>query len=164
VAPPNHAATTWAAREGEAVDHTDIERWIAAYENAWRSSGTTTLGELFTADATYLPSPWARPVEGLGAIARFWDAGRDGPHEVFTMSHEVVAVDGDTAVVRVAVDYGAPVAQRWRDLWVVRLDAQGRCTAFEEWPFAPGQPDGHDNWRRLAQESGPAASDDPHPA
>jgi hypothetical protein len=32
---------------------------------------------------------------------------------------------------------------RWRDLWVLRFDADGRCTAFEEWPFVPDQPDGH---------------------
>ena len=59
------------------------------------------------------------------------------------MRSEVLAVDGDTAVVRVAVDYGDPVTSRWLDLWVVRFDGDGRCQAFEEWPFAPGQPDGH---------------------
>jgi hypothetical protein len=72
-----------------------------------------------------------------------WEAERDGPEEAFTMTSEVVAVDGDTAVVRVAVDYGQPEPRRWRDLWVARFDADGRCTAFEEWPFAPTQPDGH---------------------
>jgi hypothetical protein len=33
---------------------------------------------------------------------------------------------------------------RWLDLWVLRFDDAGRCTAFEEWPFAPGQADGHE--------------------
>ena len=33
--------------------------------------------------------------------------------------------------------------ERWRDLWVLRFDDDGRCRAFEEWPFAPDQPDGH---------------------
>ena len=46
-----------------------------------------------------------------------------------------------------SVDYephGATPAQRWRDLWVIRFDGEGRCVAFEEWPFAPGQRDGHE--------------------
>jgi len=43
--------------------------------------------------------------------------------------------------VRVAVDYAT--GNRWRDLWVLTLDDAGRCRAFEEWPFAPKQPDGH---------------------
>jgi len=61
------------------------------------------------------------------------------------MTTFVVAVDGDTAVVRVAVDYGDPVTSRWLDLWVLRFDEAGRCRAFEEWPWrisliAPARP------------------------
>ena len=99
--------------------------------------------ELFAADASYLPSPWAQPLEGLDAIARFWEAERVGPDEQFTMSSEVVAVEGDTAVVRVLVEYGAHREKPWRDLWVIRFAEDGRCSSFEEWPFAPGQRDGH---------------------
>jgi hypothetical protein len=126
------------------MDRAQVERWVAGYETAWRTPGTEVLGELFSDGATYLPSPWADPLEGLPALAEWWDAGRDGPDEAFTMTSEIVAVDGDTAVVRVAVDYGAPDPQRWRDLWVLRFGADGRCAGFEEWPFAPDQPDGHD--------------------
>jgi hypothetical protein len=125
------------------VDRHDVERWVEGYERVWRTAGTDGLAELFAADASYLVSPWARPVEGLAAITELWEAERDGPDEDFTMGSDVVAVDGDTAVVRVAVDYGEPVVSRWRDLWVLRFDADGRCTAFEEWPFVPDQPDGH---------------------
>ena len=57
------------------------------------------------------------------------------------MQSEIVAVDGATAVVRVAVDYDD--GERWRDLWIVTFDTERRCRAFEEWPFAPDRPDGH---------------------
>ena len=66
-----------------------------------------------------------------------------GGDEAFTLSSEVVVAGGDTAVVRVAVDYADREAGRWRDLWVIRLTPDGRCTSFEEWPFAPDQRDGH---------------------
>jgi hypothetical protein len=128
------------------MDRSDVERWVDGYERAWRTAGTGGLGDLFSPDASYLASPWAEPVEGLAAISRFWDEEREGPDEPFTMDREILAVDGTTAVVRVSVDYdgGATTgAQRWRDLWVLRFDADGRCVAFEEWPFAPGQRDGH---------------------
>jgi SnoaL-like domain len=133
--------------QDDIMDRSDVERWVDAYERAWRTAGTDGLGDLFSPDASYLPSPWAPPIEGLEAIARFWDEEREGPDEPFTMAYEVVAVDGTTAVVRVSVDYdghGATPAQRWRDLWVIRFDDEGRCAAFEEWPFAPGQRDGHE--------------------
>jgi hypothetical protein len=56
------------------------------------------------------------------------------------MTSEVVAVDGDTAVVRVEVWYGDPVQQEFRDLWVIRFAADGRCAAFEEWWFSAKRP------------------------
>jgi len=124
------------------MDSNDVRRWVERYEQAWRSPGTDALAELFIDDATYLVSPWAEPVRGLDASRALWESERVGPDEKFTMTSEVVAVDGDVAVVRVEVEYAA-TENRWRDLWLLRLDDQGMCVAFEEWPFAPDQPDGH---------------------
>jgi hypothetical protein len=125
------------------MDRDAVEQWVVAYERLWRTPGTDGLADLFQTDVTYLPSPWARPITGLDDLARFWDGERDGADEHFSMSADVLAVDGETAVVRVSVDYGAPGGGRWRDLWVIRLAEDGRCSSFEEWPFAPDQPDGH---------------------
>lgn len=119
------------------MDRTRVSDWIAGYERAWRSPGTDALADLFTADATYAQGPYHDPVVGLAAIAAMWDAERDGPDEVFTLTSEVVAVDGDTAVARLEVRYGDPVVQEYRDLWVMRFAADGRCAGFEEWPFWP---------------------------
>lgn len=127
----------------EAMDRAAVEQWVADYERVWRTPGTEILAEIFMPEATYLPSPWAQPIEGLEGIALFWEAERAGPDENFTMSSDIVTLDGDTAVVRVEVRYGAAQERPWRDLWVLRLTADGRCTSFEEWPFAPDQPDGH---------------------
>ena len=114
-----------------------VTDWVAAYERAWRAPGTGAVDQLFAPDATYSQGPYRDPVVGAPAIARMWEAERDGPDEVFRMASEVVAVEGDTAVVRVQVDYGDPVEQEYLDLWIIRFDADGRCRAFEEWPFWP---------------------------
>lgn len=121
------------------MDHARLQEWVDAYERVWRTPGTDRLAELFAGDVTYLPAPWAEPIRGLASLAAFWEAQRDGPDEVFTMTADVLAVDGDVGVVRIEVGYGS--GDRWRDLWVVRLDADGRCVVFEEWPFAPEPPD-----------------------
>ena len=115
----------------------DLSRWVDAYEAAWRTPGTDAVGDLFAADATYRTAPFERPYVGLDAIRAFWDAEREGPDEVFAMSYEIVAVEGDTGVVRVEVEYEDPVDRVYRDLWIVSLDEDRRCTAFEEWPFWP---------------------------
>lgn len=119
------------------MNRPNVTAWVAAYERAWRSAGTAALGELFTPDAVYRQGPFQPDVVGLAAIGAMWEAERDGPDEVFTMTAEVVAVEDDTAVVRLDVHYGDLVPQQWRDLWVIRFAADGRCREFEEWPIAP---------------------------
>jgi uncharacterized protein (TIGR02246 family) len=127
--------------EGAGVQRADVERWVEAYVEAWRTAGTEALARVFTEDATYSPSPWAAPLVGLAAIGEFWEAERDGPGEGFDLTSDVIAVEAPTAVVRVSVDYAT--SSRWRDLWVLQLEQDGRCCVFEEWPFAPDQADGH---------------------
>ena len=123
------------------TDRAMVSQWVADYEAAWRASGTEGLPGIFTDDASYLRSPYAEPVVGLDAISRMWDRERDGPDEIFTLVSEIVAVDGATAVVRAEVRYGDPVRQEYRDLWVMRLGDDGRCSWFEEWPFWTERPD-----------------------
>jgi hypothetical protein len=128
---------------GGLVTRSEVADWLAGYEGAWRTPGTDALTKLFPPDVSYRPSPWAEPIEGLEALARFWDAERDGPHEEFSLVSDVVAVEGTTAVVRLAVDYLTGTPRSWRDLWVLEFGPDGRCVRFEEWPFAPSQDDGH---------------------
>jgi ketosteroid isomerase-like protein len=119
-----------------------LHAWIDAYERAWRTPGTEALANLFAPEAAYSTAPYENPFRGLEAIAGMWDAGRDGPDEEFTMTSEVVAVEGDTGVARVEVRYGA-TGREYRDVWIVRLDETGLCIHFEEWPFwPPGQKGG----------------------
>jgi hypothetical protein len=119
------------------VSRPQIRQWVTDYERAWRTDGTGPLSELFSEDATYSTAPFEEPHRGLPAIASMWERERLGPDESFAMNSEVVAVEADTAVVRVEVRYGPPKGKLYRDLWIVRLDADGRCIHFEEWPFWP---------------------------
>lgn len=119
------------------MDSQQVTNWVAAYERAWRTPGTRPLGSIFTDSASYLQSPYAEPIVGLAAIAEMWEAEREQPTEIFDLTSSIVAVDGDTAVVRVDVSYRAPTSQEFRDLWIIRFAEDGRCSAFEEWPFAP---------------------------
>lgn len=116
-----------------------MSAWVDAYERAWRTAGADPLAALFSADATYRMSPYEEPAVGRAEIAVLWERERKGPEEEFTMEYEVIAVEGGTAVVRLEVRYGGPTPLEYRDLWILRFAADGRCRAFEEWPFWPGQ-------------------------
>ncbi len=137
------------------MDRAQLTDWIDRYERAWRTAGTGVLAELFTPDASYSTAPYEDPHRGLEAIAEMWEAERFGPDEAFEMTSEVVAVEGDTGIARVTVEYGEATdkerrlhrqEKEYRDLWIVRLSDTGLCSHFEEWPFWP-----------LDQEGAPAA-------
>jgi ketosteroid isomerase-like protein len=124
----------------QVTDRAMVSRWLAGYEAAWRAPGTEGLAGLFTGDAAYLQSPYEQPSTGLDKIKRMWEEERAGPDEVFALATDILAVDGPTAVVRAEVRYGDSPGQEYRDLWVIRLAGDGRCTWFEEWPYWPGRP------------------------
>jgi ketosteroid isomerase-like protein len=118
----------------------DLIEWLADYERAWRAPGIRGLDRLFSDDASYRLEPYAPPIEGIANIAAMWEREREGPDEQFTMQSAIVALDGDTAVVRLEVHYGGPPPKEYRDLWILEFDRTGRCRSFEEWPFWPGRP------------------------
>jgi ketosteroid isomerase-like protein len=112
-------------------------QWVAAYERAWRDGDVSGVTRLFTDDARYRTSPYAEPKVGHQEIQAFWldDEGR-----TFSVSAEPVAVEGHHAVVRLDVRYIDPVAQEYRDLWVLRFAPDGRVEDFEEWAYWPDKP------------------------
>jgi ketosteroid isomerase-like protein len=119
------------------VDRDDVMRWVAEYERAWRSGDVAAVARLFTDDARYRTSPYAQPKVGHAEIGAFWldDDGR-----TFSVGAQPVAVEGRDAVVRLEVRYREPVAQEYRDLWVLRFAEDGRVEDFEEWAYWPGKP------------------------
>lgn len=124
------------------MTHAKVQGWVDRYVDAWRSSGTSKLAYLFANKITYRVSPWKPALKGLPALEKLWEQARSGPDEVFNLRSEIVAVENQTAVVRVEVEYAHDTSSRWRDIWIITFDEDGLCSSFEEWPFAPEQDDG----------------------
>ena len=107
---PSNGGRSWLVRRlwgtmKQVTDRAMVSRWLAGYEAAWRAPGTEGLAGLFTGDATYPQSPYEQPISCLDAIKRMWEEEREGPDEVFTLTTDILAVDGPTAVVRAEVCY-----------------------------------------------------------
>lgn len=116
------------------MDRDDVTRWVAGYEDAWRTGDLDALDGLFGRDVSYSRAPYREPSIGLDAVKEFWleDEGAE-----FTVESSIVAFDPPNAVVRLQVQYERPARQQYRDLWVLRFDADGRVEHYEEWPFWP---------------------------
>jgi ketosteroid isomerase-like protein len=121
------------------MDRTDVERWIADYRRAWSTDDPAQIGALFTDDATYSPFPWPRGENawhGRDTIVEKW-IGHGDSKTGWRFEHEILAVEGDTAVIEGWTDYdrgeGDPWSEQYSNIWVIRLADDGRASSFREW-------------------------------
>ncbi len=109
----------------------DLDRWVEGYRRAWESNDPDDIRALFTETARYFTAPFRDPWEGHNGIIEGWLERKDHPGE-WAFRHEVLATCDDFGFVRGWTDYPRE-RERYSNLWVIRLDAHGRCTEFTEW-------------------------------
>jgi ketosteroid isomerase-like protein len=123
----------------------DVQRWLDAYVEAWRTYDPDAIGALFAEDATYRYHPYDQEaVVGRTAIVADWREDQDEPGS-WEAHYEPFAVDGDRAVTVGTSRYVNPDGSQrdlYHNIWTLRFDADGRCIEFVEWfmeqPKAPG--------------------------
>lgn len=112
-------------------DLEQVTDWMEAYRQAWHSNDPDDIGRLFAEDARYYTEPFSSPWRGRRAIINNWLARKDEPGQTEFAWHPV-AITEDLAVVQGTTTY-VMRAVTYRNLWLIRLDRTGRCTAFTEW-------------------------------
>ncbi len=117
------------------MSRADFEQWLGRYRAAWTTDDPNQIAALFTEDATYSPRPFSKPWEGREAIVAKW-VERGDSKEPWQFESELVAVEGDTGVVKGLTTYPAHDDQAedaYSNLWVIRLETDGRARSFAEW-------------------------------
>jgi uncharacterized protein (TIGR02246 family) len=127
------------------TDRTAVGAWMDGYLKAWSSNNAADIEALFTPDAIYRPTPHSAGWRGREAIVAGWLARKDEPG-TWSFEHKILAVDGDVAVVQARTVYATPPAD-YSNLWVLRLEPDGRCREYVEWwvdrnASDPGEPAG----------------------
>ena len=108
-----------------------VRTWVDGYVRAWGSNDPVAIGALFSDGAAYYTEPHSLPWRGREEIVRRWLDRKDEPGEAEFRWH-LVAVAPDVAFVQGETVYRTP-PHTYSNLWVIRLDAEGRCTEFTEW-------------------------------
>jgi uncharacterized protein (TIGR02246 family) len=116
-----------------------VQAWIDGYVRAWNSNDPADIRALFTPDAAYYTEPYGPPWEGRDEIVRQWLDRKDEPGQVQFTWHPL-AVTSEVAVIQGEVAYPSE-GRTYSNLWVIRLDAEGRCNEFTEWWMRHPQPD-----------------------
>jgi hypothetical protein len=106
-----------------------LTRWINGYVRAWNSNEPSEIGALFAEGAVYRTAPFDPPWQGRDRIIENWLERRDDPGET-SFRWQPVAVTDEVAVVSGTTIYPEQV---FSNLWLIRLDPDGRCREFTEW-------------------------------
>lgn len=115
------------------ASHEAVTLWVDAYRRAWESNEPDDIRALFTEDAEYFTEPFAEPWRGHDQIVKEWLGARDEPGET-AFEWQIVAVEGDTAVIRAITPYVGKAT--YHNVWVMKFAADGRATSFTEWWMA----------------------------
>jgi hypothetical protein len=112
--------------------------WIVRYIHAWETNEPDDIRSLFTQDAEYRDGPSTQPWVGHDAILAGWLGQKDDPG-TWTFKYEVIAVDGNVAIVRGWTSYpnATEKSRRYDNLMVIRLTADGRAQSFTDWFVVP---------------------------
>ncbi len=108
-----------------------VTTWIEGYVEAWNSNRPDDIGRLFSEDATYYTAPYREPWRGRGAIVSGWLDRKDEPGQT-RFTWKPLVLTGDLAIVQGEAVYREPPTT-YSNLWVMRMDRDGRCTEFTEW-------------------------------
>ena len=120
----------------------DVQRWLDAYVDAWRTYDREAIGALFAEDARYAYQPYREPVVGRDAIVADW---LDDPDAAGIMGGAIRAVCRRWRPRRgrrrepLPRDDGS-LRTIFYNVWLLRFDGDGRCAEFVEY------------WRELPEE------------
>jgi ketosteroid isomerase-like protein len=126
------------------VTRADVDRWLQAYVDAWKSYDRDRIGALFCDDVEYRYHPYDEPIRGRDDVVDSWlgvgdhaSASTPDAPGTYEAEYRTIAVDADTAVALGTTSYRAeprgPVERVYENCFVIRFDSTGRCRKFTEW-------------------------------
>ncbi len=110
------------------ADPDHVTRWIDGYIRAWNSNDPADIGACSPRMRTTAPHRSASR-GGAQQIVEGWLDRKDEPGEA-TFNWELVLNTDDLAIVQGTTRYPD---ETFSNLWLIRLDAEGRCREFTEW-------------------------------
>jgi hypothetical protein len=109
-----------------------LAAWMDGYVRAWTSNAPEEIADLFTEDAVYDPQTSSERWEGRDAIVAAWQDVGDEPG-TWTFEWEPLIETSAVSIIAGRTEYTDDEPRDFRNLWVIRLDPDGRCREFVEW-------------------------------
>ena len=112
-----------------------LDRWLDVYGRAWERQDVDAFVACFAEDAVYHWGPWGEPLRGHAEIRARTEQAIAEQGEV-RFGHEPLAITPDgRGIARWWVSIRTPddTIEEDEGIFLVTLNADGRCTEFREW-------------------------------
>ncbi len=117
------------------MDEGTFKPWLDAYGRAWETRDPEAAVRLFTREATYHETPFDEPARGHAEILEYWSEGARSQEDIH-FSYETLAVKENEGIARWRASFrrvSSKAQVKLDGIFLVKLDADGLCTAFREW-------------------------------
>jgi hypothetical protein len=108
----------------------DVQRWLDAYLEAWRSYEPAQIRALFSEESEHRYRPYGDAIVGADAIVDDWLSDRDEPGS-WEAEYRPLAIAGSHAITTGETRYTN--GDVYSNLWELEFDNEGRCSKFVEW-------------------------------
>jgi hypothetical protein len=107
-----------------------VQAWLDAYVEAWRSYERTAIEALFAPGVRYAYHPHDEPLAGPSAVADSWLENRDEPG-TWEAAYAPSLIAGERAIATGETRYAN--GDVFSNLFELEFDPDGRCVRFVEW-------------------------------
>ena len=109
----------------------EVQTWLDAYIQAWRSYDEAEIRALFAPEASYAYHPYDEPERGHDEIVAAWLHEPDDATS-WEASYAPALIDGRRAIATGESRY-FNTGDVYSNLFELEFDDEGRCTRFVEW-------------------------------
>jgi hypothetical protein len=114
----------------------ELDRWLDVYGRAWERKDVNAFVSCFAEDAVYYWGPWAAPLRGHDVIRAATERAIADQDDI-RFSDEPLAITPDgRGIARWWVSTKIPgedTVEENEGIFLVTLNAEGKCTEFREW-------------------------------
>ena len=112
-----------------------FQRWLEGYGRAWEARDPQAAADLYAPDGTYQVTPFVAPLRGRQAILEYWtEVARTEQNIRFEFEILTVTAAAGIAHWKASFLRTPPgLATKLDGIFLISLDATGRCTALREW-------------------------------
>lgn len=104
-----------------------IGSWLHAFEQAWQTKDFGGIRKLFRDDVEYWETPF-RKLETIDAVMNEWRIVRQQSN--IEIATKCIAKNDDLHVIEWDLSYDLEGLQKWRGIYLIRLDMTGQCYYF----------------------------------